>query len=65
VKNEAVPIEDELMQGEALIRANFGINPSKLNEEQWAKLYSQAAWIEVERLKHTAELLAALFGEKK
>ncbi len=52
------------MQGNALIRANFGIAPETLTIEKWAQLFAEATWIENERLKNIAELLAAMWGGK-
>lgn len=54
--------EDELLKGEALIRANFHIDPDTLSPSSWAKLYAEAIWLETWRLKNTAELLARMFG---
>ena len=56
--------EDELMKGEALIRSNFGLDPSGLSEEMWAKLFAEAVWLETWRLKNQAEMLGRLFGSR-
>lgn len=50
------------MQGDALIRANFGVDPGRLPPERWARLFGQAVWLENERLRNLAELLAQLHG---
>jgi hypothetical protein len=52
------------MKGNALIRANFRLEPEGLSEEEWAQRFAEALWIEQWRLKNQAELLARLFGEK-
>jgi hypothetical protein len=52
------------LKGDALIRANFGVEPGKMDDETWARLVAEAMWIEQWRLKNQAELLAALFGSK-
>ena len=49
----------------ALIRANLHIDPSELNEVEYAEAYAEAIWLEQFRLKNQAELLAAMFGAKK
>jgi 2-hydroxychromene-2-carboxylate isomerase len=53
------------MKGNALIRANLGADPKGMSDEQWADMVCQAIWIEQIRLKHQAELLAAMFGGKR
>jgi hypothetical protein len=53
------------LKGDALIRANFGVNPAELEYEQWAKLFAEAVWIEGWRLKNQAEMLSMLFGGRK
>jgi hypothetical protein len=58
-----VETEDGISKGNALIRANFGIDPAEIDEEKWAELVGQAAWIETERLKNLGKLIAALFGK--
>lgn len=62
-KEQSKP-EDEILQGNALIRGNLGVDPDSLTYEQWAIMYNQARWLEMERLKNTAEMLAAMFGAK-
>jgi hypothetical protein len=57
--------EDELLKGDALIRANFHIDPTTLDEQTWPRLCSEAIWIETWRLKCQAEMLARLFGAGK
>jgi hypothetical protein len=54
-----------LLKGDALIRANFGVNPAELSQEKWAQLFGEAVWLERWRLKNQGDLLAALFGGKK
>jgi 2-hydroxychromene-2-carboxylate isomerase len=53
-----------LLKGDALIRANLGVDPAGLEDEKWAQLFAEALWVEQWRLKNQAELLAALFGRK-
>lgn len=50
------------MQGDALIRANFHVEPGRLSEDKWARLFAEAVWLENERLKNLAELLAAMWN---
>lgn len=54
--------EDEMMKGDALIRANFGTDPGALTETEWARLCAEALWIETWRLRNQAEMIARLFG---
>lgn len=60
-RHEAADPADTLMQGDALIRANFHLDPGPLPPEKWARLFAEAVWLENERLKNLAELLAALW----
>ena len=53
------------MQGCALIRANFGTDPTTLSNEEWAMLFQQAVWLENFRLENTARILAKLFSPAK
>jgi RES domain-containing protein len=53
------------LKGDALIRANFGVDPAELSDEKWARLFAEAVWIEQWRLKNQAEMLAIMFGGKK
>ncbi len=57
--------EDELLKGDALIRANFQIEPSRLSEEDYPRLLAEALWIETWRLRCKADMLAQLFGDPK
>ncbi|MFK7061522.1 hypothetical protein V3Q90_15495 [Flavobacterium oreochromis] len=50
------------MKGDALIRANFNVNPEIIPISEWAKLYAQAQWLEQWRLKNQAELYKEMFG---
>ncbi len=52
-------------KGCALIRANLGIDPERCGYEEWAASYAQALWLERWRLRNTAEMIAALFGDGK
>ena len=52
------------MQGNALIRGNFAVNPEKLEPEKWAQLFCEAVWLESERLKNFAQLMAKMWGGK-
>lgn len=53
----------EIAKGCALIRANFGIDPGSLNDEEWAMLFNQAVWIERTRLINQAKILSRLFTQ--
>ena len=59
---EEIDPADELMQGDALIRANFNLDPENLNEEKWAKLFCEAVWIEQERLKNLGMLICQMWN---
>ncbi|WP_281322156.1 hypothetical protein [Flavobacterium aestivum] len=50
------------MKGDALIRANFSVNPETLQLSEWSKLRAQAQWLEEWRLKNQAELFKVMFG---
>jgi hypothetical protein len=50
------------MQGDALIRANFSINPRELQMSKWGELYAQAMWLETWRLENQAKMFANVFG---
>ena len=50
------------IQANALIRANFQIDPEGLQLSKWAMLYTEALWIEKWRLQNQAELFKTLFG---
>ncbi|HGE5775882.1 TPA: hypothetical protein ACGGHC_002722, partial [Flavobacterium psychrophilum] len=50
------------MQGDALIMANFSINPKELQVTQWGEYYAQAMWIEEWRLTNQANMLKNLLG---
>lgn len=52
----------EVAKGCALIRANFGIDPAALSDENWAMLFQQAVWLENFRLENMARILAQLFS---
>ena len=60
---KAASDEVEMMKGDALIRANFGVDPSALGEDEWARLCAEAVWVETWRLRNMAELLGRLFGD--
>ncbi|MBO4955136.1 hypothetical protein D1638_07860 [Muribaculaceae bacterium Z1] len=55
----------EIAKGCALIRANFGTDPTTLSNEEWAMLFQQAVWLENFRLENTARILAKLFSPAK
>lgn len=57
--------KDGFEKGCALIRSNLGIDPTAGTYEDWAANYAQALWLEKWRLRNKAEMIAALFGEKK
>lgn len=48
------------MKGDALIRANFHLEPETLQLSRWNTLYAQAIWLERWRLENQAELLQAM-----
>ena len=53
-------------KGCALIRANLHADALQADTYgEWAELYAQALWLERWRLRNQAEMIAALFGEKK
>jgi len=53
---------DEILKGNALIRANFGIDPSIIEEKDWVELYQQAQWLERFRMKQQFEIMKSVFG---
>ena len=57
--------QDEMMKGEALIRANFGIPVDHLSIEDYSRLLAEALWLESWRLRNKAHVLAHLFGADK
>lgn len=58
--------EDTFAKGCALIRANLHVDARAVEtEEDWAALYCQAIWLERWRNRNRAEMIAAMFGEKK
>lgn len=58
--------EDGFPKGCALIRANLHVDIDKIEtEEEWARLYCQALWLERWRNRNRAELIAGLFGDGK
>lgn len=58
--------EDTFAKGCALIMSNLNVNVEQITtEEEWAELYSKAIWLERWRNKNHAEMIAALFREKK
>lgn len=54
--------EDNIRQGNVLIRANFNIEPTNLNLTKWGEMYAEAQWLEQWRLNNMAEMLHRLFG---
>lgn len=54
--------EDELLKGEALILANFGLSTQGMSPDTYARLLAQAMWIESWRLRNQAQMIAQLFG---
>lgn len=52
----------EIAKGCALIRANFGVEPEGLCDEEWAMLFQQAVWLEGFRLENMARVLGKLFA---
>ena len=62
---DTVSPADELMQAEALIRANLNLNPASLTPDQWARAFAQALWLENYRLHNIARLLSAMWNSGK
>ncbi|MDE6230341.1 MAG: hypothetical protein K2M37_01825 [Muribaculaceae bacterium] len=52
----------EIVRWCTMMRANFGINPTALSEENWAMLFQQAVCLENFRLENMARILAQLFS---
>ena len=50
------------MQGDAIIMANFQVDPSKLQVSKWGEYYAQAMWLERWRLDNQAKMMQELFG---
>lgn len=58
--------EDGFAKGCALIRANLHVDADGIgSEEEWARLYGEALWLEWWRNRNRAELIASLLGEKR
>lgn len=58
--------EDGFAKGCALIRANLHFDAEKIEtEEEWARLYCEALWLERWRNRNRAELIVSLFGDGK
>jgi hypothetical protein len=61
--------DDAKAKANALIRAQFHVEPDILQLSQWNELYAQAYFIEQFRLENQAKLLtsllSAIFGKKK
>ena len=57
--------KDGFEKGCALTQANLGINPTAGEPEDWAINYARALWLERWRLRNQAEMITAMFGEKK
>ena len=57
--------EDELLKGEALILANFGISTEGMTPETYARLMAQALWLESWRLRNQAQMISQLFGGRQ
>lgn len=58
--------EDTFAKGCALIRANLHVAEETIgSEEEWARLYGQAIWLERWRNRNRAELIAGLFSDGK
>ena len=49
------------MEGDALLRADFGIDPGELSDEEWITRLQQALWLEYYRVN----LIGKLFTPKK
>jgi hypothetical protein len=46
------------LKGNILIRANFGINPKNISDNEWAELYQGSQWLE----RYRASLQAKMMG---
>ena len=58
--------KDTFAKGCALIRANLHVDADAIEtEEDWARLYGAALWLERWRNKNKAELIVRLFGDGK
>lgn len=58
--------EDGFSKGCALIRANLHVNADEIEtEEEWARLYGEAVWLEGWRNRNRAKLIASMFGGGK
>lgn len=58
--------EDTFAKGCALIQANLHVNADEIEtEEDWARLYGEALWLERWRNRNKAELIVGLFGERR
>ncbi|MCH5243408.1 MAG: hypothetical protein J1F29_00720 [Lentimicrobiaceae bacterium] len=50
-----------MLEGDALLRADFGIDPSILSDEEWVIRLQQALWLEYYRVN----LIGRIFTPKK
>jgi hypothetical protein len=41
------------------------VNPGGLDDDEWARLFAEALWLEQWRLTNLAEMAAAMFGRTK
>ena len=46
------------MEGDALVRADFGIDPGGLSDEEWVSRLQQALWLEHYRVNLIGRLFA-------
>jgi hypothetical protein len=54
--------EEFVAKGCALIRAQLGINPDELDEEEWSERFGEALWLERRQIRMLAELLGRVLG---
>lgn len=55
--------EDGFAKGCALIRSNLHVDADGIeSEEEWARLYGEAVWLEGWRARNLAEVLCRVFG---
>ena len=58
--------EDGFSKGCALIRANLGVDAEGIEtEEEWARLYGEAVWLEGWRYRNLAKMIGGLLGGGK
>jgi hypothetical protein len=63
LKDDDNDFVSEWRKGNALIRSQLGLNPEKLQEEEWAQYYNEALWLKEMDAKIQAELMKKIFGD--